>query len=69
MQYEWNMSLPSWATLMKDHSECVMVSRNGRMDASSGFSGHLDLRLNSEEQGGMILFCNICGNEICSVRR
>jgi len=58
MQYERQMRIPSWNILMRAHSNCV------------GDEGaYLNLQLNpQEEDGGMILFCVHCGDEICSVR-
>jgi len=62
MQYEWQMRIPSWDILMQAHSRCI-GTRGG------GEGGHLNLQLNPQEGGGMIMFCAHCGDEICGVRR
>ncbi len=54
------MRIPSWNILMNEHSSCVGDKTEG--------GGFLNLQLNPQEGGGMILFCYTCGKEICGVR-
>jgi len=55
MQYDRQMRVASWDILMQAHSNCA-----------GDDGGYLNLQLTPQEDGGMILFCSKCCDEICS---